>query len=101
MRFLTSGYLKTNSFLYEHFLENGISMDYFCQTEVEPIDKESDQMQIMSIVNYFEVPIRIVYLDANMKKTEPDEMIFPEGTAPKDVYITLLYRPGHYDLLYK
>ena len=44
LRFLTSGYLKTNDFLYEHFLENGMTMDLFCQIEVEPIDKDADQV---------------------------------------------------------
>jgi ubiquitin thioesterase protein OTUB1 len=101
LRFLTSGYLKTNAFLFEHFLENGIPMDFFCQTEVEPIDKECDQIQIMALVNYLEVPLRIVYLDANPKKTEAEEMIFPESADPKTLFCTLLYRPGHYDLLYK
>jgi len=76
-------------------------MDHFCQTEVEPIDKESDQIQIMAIVNYLEIPIRIVYLDANTTKTEADVMQFPEDVDQKNVFITLLYRPGHYDILYK
>lgn len=44
LRFLVSGYLKTNAILYEHFLENGMTMDQFCQTEVEPIDKDADQV---------------------------------------------------------
>jgi len=41
-RFVTSAYLKTNVFLFEHFLENGITMDYFCQTEVEPLHRDAD-----------------------------------------------------------
>ena len=44
LRFLVSGYLRTNALLYEHFLENGMSMEHFCQTEVEPVDKDSDQV---------------------------------------------------------
>ena len=47
MRFLTSGYLKTNAILYENYLENGMTIDYFCQTEVEPIDKECDQVRVI------------------------------------------------------
>jgi ubiquitin thioesterase protein OTUB1 len=45
LRFLVSGYLKTNAILYEHFLENGMTMDHFCHTEVEPIDKDADQVR--------------------------------------------------------
>ncbi len=48
MRFLTAGYLKTNEALYEHFLEHGMTIEYFCQTEVEPIDKECDQVKILT-----------------------------------------------------
>lgn len=50
MRFLTAGYLKTNDFLYESFLEDGMTMDYFCQTEVEPIDKECDQVKNYAVM---------------------------------------------------
>jgi len=45
MRFLTSGYIKTNAFLYENFIDQGLSVAEFCQFEVEPIDKECDQVQ--------------------------------------------------------
>ena len=44
MRLLTSGYLRNNAILFEHFLENGMTMEHFCQTEVEPIDRDSDQV---------------------------------------------------------
>lgn len=40
----------------------------FCQLEVEPIDKEADQIQIMALLNYLDVAIKIVYLDSNMNK---------------------------------
>lgn len=44
LRFLVSGYLRTNAILYEHFLEGGMTIEHFCQTEVEPIDKDADQV---------------------------------------------------------
>lgn len=35
-----------------------------------------------------------------MKKEECDVILIPEDADPKKVFITLLYRPGHYDILY-
>lgn len=100
MRFLTSGELKNNSVLYETFIENELPIEFFCQTEVEQIDKEADQIQIMALLNYLEVGIKIIYLDSNVKSKEAYTVILPESTQPKDVKATLLYRPGHYDILY-
>jgi hypothetical protein len=28
-------------------------------------------------------------------------VILPECTKPEEIKVTLLYRPGHYDILYK
>ena len=54
----------------------------------------------MALVNYLEVPIRIIYLDGNPKKVEADVMQFPEDADQINIFATLLYRPGHYDILY-
>jgi len=42
LRFITSAYIKTNSFLYEDFLEKGQTIDDFLRTEVEPVDRDAD-----------------------------------------------------------
>ena len=68
LRFLTSGELRNNAILYETFIDNEIPIEMFCQLEVEPIDKEADQIQIMALLNYLEVGIKIVYLDGSNKK---------------------------------
>ena len=44
MRLMTSGYLRNNAILFEAFLNDGMTMEHFCQTEVEPIDRDSDQV---------------------------------------------------------
>ena len=61
LRMITTTSLKNNSFLYEPFLE--MPIDMFCQKEVDPIDKEADQIQILGLVNYLEIPVNIVYMD--------------------------------------
>ena len=45
-------------------------VETFCQLEVEAMDKEADQMQIMAILNYLGVGIKIIYLDSNVKTKE-------------------------------
>lgn len=74
--------------------------DMFCQIEVEPIDKEADQIQIMALLNYLAVGIKIVYLDGTKSK-EPYKLILPESFKENEIVGELLYRPGHYDILYK
>ena len=100
LRFITSGELKNNSILYETFIDNGLPIEFFCQTEVEPLDKEADQIQIMALLNYLDVAIKIIYLDSNVKSKEAYKVILPESAKPEEVKTTLLYRPGHYDILY-
>lgn len=41
-RFLTSGYLKTNAILFENYILDYAGIDHYCQTEVDPIDREAD-----------------------------------------------------------
>ena len=52
LRFITSGELKNNAVLYETFIDNGLPIEFFCQSEVEPLDREADQIQIMALLNY-------------------------------------------------
>lgn len=82
MRFLTSGELKNNAILYETFIDNGLPIEFFCQTEVEPLDKEADQIQIMALLNYLDVAIKILYLDANVNSKEATTMLLPESAKP-------------------
>ena len=77
LRFITSGEIKNNAILYETFIDNQIPVELFCQTEVEPIDKESDQISIMALLNYLQVAIKIVYLDSSKNK-EAYTVILPE-----------------------
>lgn len=92
--------MKIHEELYQTFIDNELPIEIFCQLEVEPNDKEADQIQMMALLNYFEVAIRIVYLDANVKSKEAYEVVLPEGSEKTKVKAIMLYRPGHYDILY-
>jgi len=92
-----SSYLKHNRELFEAYLDGHASIDEFCRMEVDPMEKEADQLQVMALTSYFGVPVRIHYLDQSPGNTCAEHTI-PEGIDGFEP-IPLLYRPGHYDLL--
>jgi ubiquitin thioesterase protein OTUB1 len=102
LRFLTSAHLKKNDVLYEPFLEdNVISIDDFCSAQVEAMDREADELQLIALTKTMERIVKVAYLNAS----EGDLILHPffpddEKEAEKRKPILLLYRPGHYDILY-
>eukprot|EP01094_Clydonella_sp_ATCC50884_P004060 TRINITY_DN13138_c0_g1_i1.p1 TRINITY_DN13138_c0_g1~~TRINITY_DN13138_c0_g1_i1.p1 ORF type:complete len:266 (+),score=88.98 TRINITY_DN13138_c0_g1_i1:234-1031(+) len=97
MRFLTSAFLREHTPEYEMFIESGLPMHEYCRTQVEPMRRESEHLSITALARAIAVPVAIVYLD-NSVADQPTVHTFPDTT---DAPITLLYRPGHYDVLYK
>ena len=94
IRFCIAAYLKENSFLYEVYVD--MPFQNWITNEVEAIDHEADQIQIMACVNYFDIGVKIEYLNPNKNEV----MKFPEDKPDKDIFITVLFTPGHYDILY-
>ncbi|XP_042258178.1 ubiquitin thioesterase OTUB1-like [Thunnus albacares] len=97
LRLLTSGYLQREYGFFQHFIEGGRSVKEFCQQEVEPMSKESDHIHIIALAQALNVSILVEYMDRGEGGTV-NHHVFPEGGDPR---IFLLYRPGHYDILYK
>eukprot|EP01033_Poteriospumella_lacustris_P003140 gene3140-2312_t len=85
-----------------------VDIDSFCKGEVEPMDKECEHIQIIALTEYLGVKIQIAYLDG--RPFDPTQglsfVTFPEAPSystinPSDAFkVELLYRPGHYDVLY-
>ncbi|XP_062110854.1 OVARIAN TUMOR DOMAIN-containing deubiquitinating enzyme 1 [Humulus lupulus] len=116
-RFVTSGEIRKRSEFFEPFilgLSNG-TVEQFCKSSVEPMGEESDHVHITALSDALGVPIRVVYLDRSSCDTggvsvnhhdfrptvvgdKPVASSSSETTSP---FITLLYRPGHYDILYQ
>lgn len=71
------------------------SVKQFCQNNVEPAAANADQLQITALTDSFQVGTRVVYLDGSPGHLNHHD--FPDGVEP---VIHLLYRPGHYDLMY-
>ena len=86
----------------------------FCKSAVEPMGEESDHVHITALSDALGVPIRVVYLDRSScdnggVSVNHHDFIPTTGNLPNSTtgstqsirpYITLLYRPGHYDILY-
>ncbi|KFM23144.1 Ubiquitin thioesterase otubain-like protein [Auxenochlorella protothecoides] len=106
MRMITSCEIRRRSDFFEPFIMgmSDLGVGPFCQRFVDPMDEESDH-----------VPLRVVYLDrsaspgghggpgagdeahVDMHDFVPESLA---GAAPVDPSVHLLYRPGHYDILY-
>ena len=93
MRLLTAGYLKAHSDRFLPFV-NEPSIQEFCQKHVEPMGKECEQVQIIALTEALQTGVNIEYLDGNDQRIH----LGPETSGVSN--ITLLYRPGHYDILY-
>ena len=100
LRVLVGCFLKTHAEEYTGFLFasetfcEGMDMAMFVQREVEPMGRECEQIQIMALMNSFNLGVSIEYLgpEGRNKVILPDNF---HSTFP----VNLLYRPGHYDIL--
>ncbi|ETO79635.1 hypothetical protein F444_05706 [Phytophthora nicotianae P1976] len=108
MRLLTAGYMKKNAETFQPFIDGlypGQTVAQFCAAEVEPMGKECDQPQIAALTEALQVGVKIEYLDGSAGPGEDLQSYVcsptVEATTQQEpVSITLLYRPGHYDILY-
>lgn len=98
MRLLTAVHLKSDPDRFVHFLEGDyFDIATFCQREVEPMGKECGMVQVLALAEYMGVKVDIEYLDGRDAKTTKHSF----GSEDSKTTLTLLYRPGHYDILYK
>lgn len=86
----------------------------FCKSSVEPMGEESDHVHITALSDALGVAIRVVYLDRShgekgnvsvnhhdfTPSTSDQTETTPSAIEELKPFITLLYRPGHYDILY-
>ncbi|CAL9094338.1 unnamed protein product [Musa textilis] len=111
-RFVTSGEIRRRAEFFEPFVAGltNTSVDQFCKASVEPMGEESDHVHIIALSDALGVPIRVVYLDRS--SCDPSALtvnhhdFMPTESSTSNVCllprprVTLLYRPGHYDILY-
>lgn len=96
LRLITSSHLQERADFYQNFIDGNYTILEFCHQEVEPMYKESDHIHIIAICSALDAGVRVEYMD----RGDGNQVIaheFPDGCKPN---VFLLYRPGHYDILY-
>jgi ubiquitin thioesterase protein OTUB1 len=101
LRLLTSSQLRLEEEEYSPFLlhpELGEPMNVkdFCENFVEGSGKEADHVQITALCRVLRLNVKVAYLDG--RKDTIDFVDFQNDPTSQQL-ITLLYRPGHYDIL--
>jgi len=106
LRLITAAYLKLHREEYEPFLGFEFGMDSFCSSSVEVMDQEADHIHVMALTKALKVPVEIAYMSGsdameqvNFHEFYPDEEVEKGSVTLKP--LVLLYRPGHYDILYR
>ncbi|KAK7302672.1 hypothetical protein RJT34_13565 [Clitoria ternatea] len=114
-RFVTSAEIQKRTEFFEPFILGltNTTVEQFCKSSVEPMGEESDHVHITALSDALGIPIRVVYLDrsscdsggvsVNHHDFMPMASDLPNASCSSvknNPFITLLYRPGHYDILY-
>ena len=73
------------------------SIDAFCRGEVDPMNKDADQLQVVATARILGVRLSIAYVDESDSE-EANILEFGDPSSP--LRVCMIYRPGHYDLLY-
>lgn len=104
MRMVTSTQIQSEPETYEPFLihpDTGETMGVreFCKVVVEVLGKEADHVQLMAISQALKVNLKIAYLDGRSQDGRVEFVTFDHASDQNETPLTLLYRPGHYDIL--
>lgn len=109
-RLLASTLLCSDPERYSGFIPEGMSVDAYRKQVLEPPDQHIDHLGMSLLIDVLLKPIgvavEVVYLDRS-EGTQVNVHMFQELDAnelpvhPAGPIIHLLYRPGHYDILYK
>lgn len=100
-RLLTSAWMKLNPQRYQAFLP--VPLDEYCATRVETVKSEIDEVSLQALVDGVisgsGFAVEILYLDRSEGEAATLHLLTPN--QPSVATIRLLYRPGHYDILYR
>ncbi|KAI4595955.1 hypothetical protein KJ359_006247 [Pestalotiopsis sp. 9143b] len=113
LRLLAASYLKGNVAQYRDFIAvaggEDQSVDLYCDSWILPVAKEIDHVAIDLLFHVLiagaDIVLEIAYLDTNEGAEVKQGRWPPEANdmKPEELgpTINLLFRPGHYDLLYR
>jgi ubiquitin thioesterase protein OTUB1 len=102
-RLYLSAFLRQNAEEFAPFLpEPYYSVETFCVNEVEPTGREGDHLQLSALTQAIPcVRVHVEYVDASSAKMVAYDFESRSVDPAFDgLAVNLLYRPGHYDVLY-
>jgi ubiquitin thioesterase protein OTUB1 len=109
-RLLASSWVKGYPSSYQGFIPDNLGVDGYRKEWIEPPNSEIDHLGMTLLIDVLLKPIgfavEIVYLDRSEGSQVNTHLIQSEDangvpTDPSGPIIHLLYRPSHYDILYK
>ncbi|KAH7402772.1 peptidase C65 Otubain-domain-containing protein [Pyrenochaeta sp. MPI-SDFR-AT-0127] len=109
LKLLASAWVQSHADDFRHFVPMG-DVKAYCANNIEPTQCEADNIAIAALAEVFVKPagfgLEIWYLDRSQGE-EINRSFYAEPTdhnhlsIPNVPMLRLLYRPGHYDILYK
>ena len=109
-RLLASAWLKANAVIYRDFIPDGLEVDNYSKNTTEPAKTEIEHLGMTVLIDVLLKPVgiavEIVYLDQSKGTDVNSHIIQAKDESGTPIYagapvVHLLYRPGHYDILYK
>lgn len=102
LRLVTASHIQAHvdefeSFLFHPETREAMSVPDFCN-RVMGLGKEADHVEIKALCDAFRWNVKVAYLNGQ-SKNEVNFVKIPETSYPSFEPVTLLYRPGHYDIL--
>jgi ubiquitin thioesterase protein OTUB1 len=109
LRMLASSWLKGNASIYQDFIQSDLGVDGYCKEWLDAPNQEIDHLGIMLLIDVLLKPVgfavEVLYLDRSPGSQVNSHMFQDEEdgvpTNPASPIIHLLYRPSHYDILYR
>lgn len=104
MRMLTSAQIRGHPEEYEPFVIHPdfgekMGVKEFCEAVVEVLGREADHVQVTAISEALKVNVEIAYFDGRNKDGNVEFVKFNKAIDENEAPLTLIYRPGHYDIL--
>lgn len=108
LRVVTATHLKQDPDRFMPFLidaqsgggDTFLDINQFCAKYIEPMGQECEQVQVLALAEAVGVDVRIEYLDGRQLQLDNKLSHHQFGPENATTHLTLLYRPGHYDILY-
>ena len=105
LRLITSACIRSNPDDYLAFIELGpqdLNLEKWCERSIDAVGVDADQVQLIALAKALGILIVVANLGSGLDSDDLQVNEFDfRANNHRDPSICLLYRPGHYDLIYK